>query len=586
MKSRSKVEQKAITILRMTLDKVECIIHSIPEQNTEISWDGEIKLYKNEDVDDKANFTSTIKIQVKGRTDKISVDAYSFSIERRDLENYLKENGTIFFVVVFNKKGEYKVFYADLLPFNLNRILTDRANEGKKKIKVKCKELIDNPKIVEKILREFETNRKYQSRISENVFDKSKLGVMANSNDTRMKFFDWNIGKGYSLLDLVGSDKYIYSFDNNDNIVSINYANILSITQTCAIKVMSKSKDIYYDELKIEHTKKGNIVRVGTGIIIYLNENKFNIKIRGTLSDRIKILDFVKNIYEENGFYINDDWLGLQSNSIDMEKISIDIDMYNVIKGFMDTHSINKDIDLDKWDENDFKRLFNWIDAIDSNTESQIDNFNSSIMGSIKIKDLRFSVLAGLKPNGRFWVESIWNNPEGKKYRFIYGNPEDKNSIKTNDVFDVLNKEAYLSDDINFEEMKKHYNGIVIDREKATLINFQVLELILAYDENGNDGLLNYAEYLLEKIEKIDDLKEVAFINKCQIKKRQNKLGIDDKRRLLKIKEQNLGLIFDISVNILIDNKDEAKIQFESLNDEEKGEYLKFPISKYLVINK
>lgn len=75
-------------------------------------------------------------------------------------------------------------------------------------------------------------------------------------------------------------------------------------------------------------------------------------------------------------------------------------------------------------------------------------------------------------------------------------------------------------------------------------------------------------------------MNEVAIINKYQIKKRLKKLTFDDKYKLMKILEKkNNELFYNISINLLLDKKDEAKKQFEKLTELEKKEYLKYPIS-------
>ena len=71
-KNSSKTEQKGISILRNLLDKMDTVTYSLEEGDKNISWDGDIKLYKNADIDDKSNLSSIIRVQVKSRTKKIS----------------------------------------------------------------------------------------------------------------------------------------------------------------------------------------------------------------------------------------------------------------------------------------------------------------------------------------------------------------------------------------------------------------------------------------------------------------------------------------------------------------------------------
>ena len=50
----------------------------------------------------------------------------------------------------------------------------------------------------------------------------------------------------------------------------------------------------------------------------------------------------------------------------------------------------------------------------------------------------------------------------------------------------------------------------------------------------------------------------------------------------MKIKELNQGDFYEISIDLILDKKDEALRKIELLPPFEKEEYLKFPISRYL----
>ena len=48
------------------------------------------------------------------------------------------------------------------------------------------------------------------------------------------------------------------------------------------------------------------------------------------------------------------------------------------------------------------------------------------------------------------------------------------------------------------------------------------------------------------------------------------------------IEKKKDNLIYSISINLLIDKKEDAKRQLENLTEYEKEEYLKYPISIFL----
>ena len=583
MKQNSrKMEKKAIDVLKNLIDKMECVDHFFGEGNTDISWDGDIKLYKNANVDDKGNLSSIIRVQVKGRTKKIpNGEKISFLIDKKDLQNYLIENGTMYFVVIFNKNDDFRIFYLDLLPYNLRKLLKEDIN-GKNEVKVKLKYLPNDPIRFEKILRNFAADKKQQEKVSNKVFEQENMTLSVAGKRSKISFYDWRY-KEDNISTLVGEEKYLYELDENDNVINLELVTLDMIKEPFDIQIKDKLKNIYFDKVDCVYTKDSSVMNIGKSFRMYTNGNKFNIKIKGKLSERINSLKFLIQINKFKGFYINEEWVQLNGELKNTDSFYSELEIYTKILNFIKKHKINKDIDLDKWTWDEINKFIIWIRAIDDEIPIKVENFKTSVMGSIKIQDICFSIFAERKENGKIFVKSIWNSNINGKYLFIRGNPEDINKFETTNIYDFLNKEAYLSNDINYLEMKNYYNKNEIQVNEEYSINMQALEAILAYDENKDANLLDYADFLLDKIISIESISEVAIINKCQIKKRLGKLTLDDKYELMKILEKKKeNLFYNISINLLIDRKQEAVKQFENLTEVEKEDYMKYPISIYL----
>ena len=301
------------------------------------------------------------------------------------------------------------------------------------------------------------------------------------------------------------------------------------------------------------------------------------------MKERINSLNFLIQIDKFKGFYINEEWVKLNGELDNPNIFKSELEIYTKILNFIKAHHLEKDINLDKWTWDEINKFIIWIRAIDEGIPIRVENFKTSVLGSIKIQDIRFSIFAERKEDGKIFVKSIWNSDINGKYLFMRGNPDDVDKFETTNIYDFLNKEAYLSNDINFLEMEKYYNENEIKENEETLINMQALEAILAYDENKNKKLLEYANFLLDKIINVESMHEIAIINKCQIKKRLGELTLDDKFELMKIFEKKKdNLIYSISINLLIDKKEDAKKDLENLTEYEKEEYLKYPISIFL----
>ena len=159
------------------------------------------------------------------------------------------------------------------------------------------------------------------------------------------------------------------------------------------------------------------------------------------------------------------------------------LSQYEELKQILLKHNVNKDLIFDEWQDKDFNKLNIWLTAIEDkaplNLKSEI-----SLIGSIEIKDLRLSIMAHKNKKGSFNIESLWNNIDYKKYVFKYQNSEKE--IITNNLYLTLNSEAYLSDDINFNEMREIFTDYSLSDGEYELLNAQVLEIIKAYDFNKN----------------------------------------------------------------------------------------------------
>lgn len=478
---------------------MDTVTHSFEEGNTNISWDGEIKLYKNSNIDDKCNLSSILKVQIKGRTRKIPKgNNINFLISKDDLENYLLVNGTLYFVIIFNKNNDFKIYYIDLLPYNLRELLKETPNKDNK-IKVKLKYIQNDPLPFEKMLRNFAINMEHQKKISDKVFQKKNMMISINNKKSKLEFYDWK-HKDYSITSLLGEEKYLYELDENDNIINIELATLNMIKEPFNIEIKDKLGNLFFKKIDCIYTKDSTVINIGKSFKIYQYEKNFKIKIKGTLNERINSLRFLIQVIKFKGFYINNEWIKLNGTISSFDSFNSQLALYNKILNFINNHNINKDINLDDWDYKDINNFIVWIKAIDENIPIKIKNFTSSVIGSIKIHDICFSIFAEYKDDGSIKVNSIWNSNTNNKYLFIMSNTENTEKFETTNIFDFLNKDTYLSDDINFSEMKKYYNENELQQDEEYVINMQALEAILAYDENKNKNLLDYANFLLDKI--------------------------------------------------------------------------------------
>ena len=120
MISSLKTEQKAIHKINDLIINIPTAYSKIDENDKNISWDGTIDFYENENIEKKDNYLFSIDVQVKGRSTpkKRLGEKQQLDMDIADIRNYLKKDGTLLLLVMFrNESEDYKIYFLDLLPY-------------------------------------------------------------------------------------------------------------------------------------------------------------------------------------------------------------------------------------------------------------------------------------------------------------------------------------------------------------------------------------------------------------------------------------------------------------------------------------
>ena len=578
-KSAKKTEQRAITKIRNFIDDIESADGHLEENDKNISWDGTIDFY-NDSIDKKENYEFTVDIQVKGRTiyNKKNKNKTTFDLDVVDLKNYLKKDGTLLLVVEFKDKcDDAKVYYIDLLPYNISRCLKDASQTSTNKVRLKLKELKSSNEL-EEICRNFQINKNIQKQMSIRELLDNNLTL---NSEAIAKFSVWDKNaSNFDPSNLVGTYQYIYAMDKNDHPIGVDYSKILSVTSNVNVIVSNLSKSIIFNDLKRSVDTTSDVFTFGKAFCIN-NENKticFNIC--GTLNDRLSQLSFIKSISKDKKFLIGNDIIELKKGISNIESLNLLEKRYTELKTVLKKYNINKDIDLDLWNQNDMDEFNIWINALESGNKIRI-NSKISLMGVKTIQDIRISIIALRDKNSDFKVDSIWNGGKHGRYNFKATNGDVE--IESSNLFLNLNEEVYIGDNINFKEMKDVMTNYKFSKDEYTLLNFQVLDIIKAYDNTNNEELLDYALFLTNILLSNDKESEnIYYINYCQILKRMNKMSAENIEKLIEFRDKSNDDNIKICCNALIDNTVEKNHMLKKLDTDTTELLKKYPISKYL----
>lgn len=185
-------------------DKTECI-------------DGCLKLYSCDKMSVKT-LEGDIDVQVKGTTTKRKSDLPKRQVKVDDLRNYLDHGGVLYFVV-YEKDSRSEVYFAELLPFDIRKLLRDCGNQ--KTAGVRLRPFPSDASEVLRILVQVLRDKRNQ-RTSAGFAYCSLEEYVENGFNFKNQSFTVDVGPGESLASLAPykNGVYNYAVDEHDRCLS------------------------------------------------------------------------------------------------------------------------------------------------------------------------------------------------------------------------------------------------------------------------------------------------------------------------------------------------------------------------------
>lgn len=587
-------EMIAISAIERAIAKTEYLTPYISSNDKEPSWDGYIYVYhhagKNHSKDDLAG---RVPVQVKGHeTDTPENEEISFPVEVADMQNYLKDCGTIFFVVYFDRDGENeKIYYKNLLPFELKRLLKEAEGQGKKNIHLKPFPTDKDEKA--NILLNFIRDRQKQLASVETSMitweDLEKTGKMPE------------LSFGYTAVGEMAKDPFEYMFSNGAYLYArTEYGITLPIKHVERFEEAGTSlkgevcvgDSVFYTEYQLVfkphhireiHIGKSSVYRM----VIEQNKAQFNFSLKGTLSERIRDSEFIISVFENGGFTVNgveistsEATLGEKESFNVEERKEILTGLYKVRETF-EMLDVNADLDIDKMGEIDFHNLNLLVNAV-ADKKMIVLKDTGQPFGSFTVGNLKLLICAVKDENtGKFKVYNFLDSPLELK------SADDAGVMWDIPVFVLLSKSNLLEYcNINTTKIIEQLLEVKYTEELANRVILFLLEVLLAYDSEKSNKVL-----LMELLEKIMAIikekdhyssEEILRINELQIIKRKRSLNIEEKFELMKMLE-GVSESEDLmtAIYLLLDEQAEASIHFFRMTSERQEQFREYPIYNF-----
>lgn len=587
------IEKLATSAVEAEISKTERLSSFINSGDKEPSWDGNVYIHSDKKHNKKG--LKKVSTQIKGKevaSAKKKIITYPVSLV--DLDAYMNNGGTMFFVVYIDKNtgDALKIYYSSLLPFKIMEL--KKNSNAKKSINVEfCEYPKDNKEKTEIFLNFYSHRNKQMSFVGKeipSIEELEKQGVLTSLSVSYMGVSsDRSPLRFPKVVD--GKEMYLYAnIKNGIAPIPVQYvSNVqqVALTQENNMPVFVGDRQ-FYDRVKVVTMAEKYTISVDDCVTITSpidpqpgkEYTTINIRIKGTLNQRIKRMEFVKALLENKSFKLGGITVPSDFPTKELEKLQADtlderIDTFKKIQQVLDRMSVKLELDVDKCSESDFNKLRILVDAIEDNKQITI-NEDYPIIVNFNISNLHLVLTAEKVSKGVYKFHDFF----GEHFSVMV--MDDDNNPHPTSQFSILKKDDFFTvHNMNYKRIVEDFKSIhpaqehVIDRA-----NLVLLEMLSAYDEQNNDELLSAAEEMAEWLKTQPNYlpADIAELNYLQIIKRKRSLSFSEKGVLNSIVQKTDNTQHKLGAMILLDEHQEAKTIFASLDKKDADNFQQYPI--------
>ncbi len=579
--SNAQIEVLAVNAIT-TAATLHPLTPDIPTGDKGISFDGHIDVMENTSEKRDA-FLGKVPVQVKGNeVQEFSNGTKNYSLDMEHFRNFYKNQGAILFVVEVKSNGDNKIFYKQLLPYELRLITSKFSHQKSRTVELRELDRTQFYGICKQFLTEAE--RQPKNLIENNPFKEEDFTSFTISSLTFNPEIDTNIeehdftfyGVVNSLPVPIGIGKLVEA--------STEGLEIVTIDNTEKFEVMV--------QIKTNKTNKKITITFENSVEIILDNDNFSFVIKKYVSvdTQLKVLPILiaflseKEInFERSGYNFSG---GLAQDHSMVSKLDSLYKDFTILKeAFL---SLNVDPKTKFINEsnsfiNKVRLLVDLIvknDLTNLNTEP-LDDFS---LFRFDLDGLKFLLLKESRPNIQFI--SAFSSKILLKDPTLEVKDKDEKIIKTCPTSPYIKMDyqeliQYVNTD--FATLKNSFDLMnpIMEIETFNYVNSFCLNCINAYDETNRIEFLELANYIysLHKGGLEEEMENIIRINILQINFRTNgKLSSEEFVELVKYKGNTTNNELLFCASVLLGSAQEARIYFDRFRKEYKEEYKKFPI--------
>lgn len=586
------IEQIGTSAVSRLIAKSDYIVANVADKDRGPSWDGNLEVYKKAGHNhSKADLIITIPIQVKGHIENnLRKKSITYPVNIADMRNFLQIGGTVFFVVYTDEDGEKdQVYYLPLLPFEMKKILDKHGHQQTKNMKFTVLPKQKNA-LTDVFLAVAHDIKKQKPTVSCESVTMEELAKSGQLKEITLGYTSLPKKYDFPLDYFFNHGAYVYAKLPYGLELPVSHMDRLESAQTTVDADVSVNGKTYYSEYTLIYKKDVVEVCFGKSTVHRINRTnnqtqQFTFELKGTLTERIRDLEFIIAAIGEKQFMVGDIVCPLDQAtpeelaSFDVPKRKEHLEWLKKAKQVLDALRVTKDLDVSVMTEKDDENLRVLHTAImDKQTVKLNDPGN--VFGTFKIANLKIMVC-------------VLNRHEGKNLYNIYDfndvpvqvrAHDDKGVEHVTSHYVLLKKETLLECcNIDYNEMVKHLKSITMSEVYAGHVVALLLEMLKAYDESNSKraDILDAATRITDWMRTADTTTpaEVLTLNYYQAIKRTRKFTEEEIAELLTIVESGTDKNDVLAgVHLLLDNQAAASIYYKRMDDSMKELFRYYPI--------
>lgn len=536
------IEEKAINFLCTFIEDSKVVSQFINVNDKEPCWDGHLYLYRDGERD-KTHLIGRIPVQIKGKVVKqIQTRKWKYSLKKEDLQAYLHEPTFYIVCQIVEETKEKKLFYRELLPDTVKRLLHDMGTNASRK--TNFHPLTDNLQEFEHQLTIFYHNSRKMMSFADNDFMplKDVLGVKG--------------GKRYTLTipvigrDIISQLKFLSTHENhlyariNDQWkvdMPIEGTAKFGFTQNLNQEV-SVGGRVFFESYKNEIVDGRMIITIGNVMSMNLPMDEGDTvppaisltNTAKTLKEVILQSEFVIALHETGILKVGEMSFPLKVNGVyPIGTIRKSLEGEKALQQVLDKLHVEKDMLISNITENQERDINILIETIGKGKKVNIPGVKSSLY-EMELCNLTLLLWCSADAQGNCEIGDFFDGKVEPKYKF------DGKEAKTASPY------SYLKNDHLWERADNiDYSGLIAaaaemckeDEAGYVMTNYDVLAMISASDvvketdKQRSDQLLAEAAKLNSWLEENDihkELKSMHKVNGLQIIKRQRNFTEDE----------------------------------------------------------